>query len=77
MVYIHFAGNSKTSTQRHRKWLEASHHKLQGTIEVQNLQGAMEVVKRLEIWDEAIAFTHWKVWSVGGIRKRKGDRFII
>jgi hypothetical protein len=75
MVYIYLVDNSKTSTQKHRKWLEASHHKLQGTIEVQNLQGAMEVVKRLEIWVGAIAIPLWKGWSVGGIRKRKGDRF--
>jgi hypothetical protein len=42
MVYIHFGSHSKTSTQRHRKWLEASHHKLQGAIEVQTVQGAMK-----------------------------------
>jgi hypothetical protein len=73
MVYIHLASHSKTSTQRHRKWLEASHHKLQGAIEVQTVQGAMEVVKRLEIWDETIAFTLWKGWSVGG-NTEKCDR---
>jgi hypothetical protein len=69
MVYIHFESHSKTSTQRHRKWLEASHHKLQGAIEVQAVQGAIEVVKRLEPWVEAVAFTLCKGRSVGGIQK--------
>jgi hypothetical protein len=69
MLYIHFASNSKTSTQRPRKWLEAIHHKLQGAIEVQTVQGAMEVVKRFEIRAEAVAFTLCKGRSVGGIRK--------
>jgi hypothetical protein len=69
MVYIHLGSHSKTSTQRHRKWLEASHPKLQGTIEVQTVQGAMEVVKRLETWVEAIGVTSCRGWSVGGIRK--------
>jgi hypothetical protein len=35
----------------------SSHQFMQGTIEVQAVQGAMEVVKRLEIWVEAIGFT--------------------
>jgi hypothetical protein len=64
-VYLHFESNSKTSTQRHRKWLEASHHKLQGAIEVQTVQGAIEVVKRLEIWDEAVGAIFRRGWSVG------------
>jgi hypothetical protein len=64
-VFIYLAGHSKTSTQKHCKWLEASHQKLQGAIEVQNLQGAMEVVKRLQIWVGAIAFTLCKGRSVG------------
>jgi hypothetical protein len=34
-----------------------SHHKMQGAKEVQTVQGAMEVVKRLEIWVGAIATT--------------------
>jgi hypothetical protein len=42
MVYIHFESDSKISTQRHRKWLASSHHKLQGAIEVQTVQGAMK-----------------------------------
>jgi hypothetical protein len=74
MVYIHFGRNSKTSTQRHCKWLEASHQKLQGAIEVQTVQGAMKVVKRLETWVEAVAFTLCRGWSVGGNTER-GDRF--
>jgi hypothetical protein len=48
---------------------EASHHKLQGAIEVQAVQGAIEVVKRLEPWVEAVAFTLCKGRSVGGIQK--------
>jgi hypothetical protein len=35
------------------------------------------IVKRLEILDEAIAIPLCKGRSVGGIRKRKGDRFLI
>jgi hypothetical protein len=69
MVYVHFESDSKTSTQRHRKWLEASHHKLQGAKEVQAVQGAMEVVKRFEIWVGTIGATSCKGRSVGGIRK--------
>jgi hypothetical protein len=69
MVYVHFGNNSKTSTQRHCKWLEASHHKLQGAIEVQAVQGAVKVVKRLETRVEAVAFTFRKGRSVSGIRR--------
>jgi hypothetical protein len=69
MLYIHFASNSKTSTQRPCKWLEASHHKMQETIEVQAVQGAIEVVKRFAIWVETIGVTSCRGWSVGGIQK--------
>jgi hypothetical protein len=64
--YIHLESDSKTSTQRHRKWLASSHPKLQGTIEVQTVQGAMEVVKRLETWAEAVGVTFCRGWSVCG-----------
>jgi hypothetical protein len=36
----------------------------------QQVQGAMEVVKRLEIWVKTIGATSCKGWSVGGIQKR-------
>jgi hypothetical protein len=42
---------------------------MQGAIEVQAVQGAMEVVKRFEIWVETIAATFCRGWSVGGIRR--------
>jgi hypothetical protein len=42
---------------------------MQGAKEAQRVQGAMEVVKRLEIWVEAIGVTFYRGWSVGGIRK--------
>jgi hypothetical protein len=42
-VYSHFERAKSTSTQRCCKWLEVSHHKLQGTIEVQTVQGTIEV----------------------------------
>jgi hypothetical protein len=40
------------------------------------MQGAMEVVKRLEIWDEAVGATSCRGWSVGW-NAEKGDRFLI
>jgi hypothetical protein len=70
MVYIHFESDLDTSTQRHCKWLEASHHKLQGAIEVATMQGAMEVVKRLEIWIEAVGATFCRGGLWGEIRRR-------
>jgi hypothetical protein len=33
------------------------------------VQGAMEVVKRFEIWDEAVGITLWRGWSVCGIQR--------
>jgi hypothetical protein len=42
---------------------------MQGAKEAQEVQGAMKVVKRLETWDEAVAFTLCRGWSVSGIRK--------
>jgi hypothetical protein len=42
---------------------------MQGAKEVQTMQGAMEVVKRLERQVEAIAVTFYKGWSVGGVRR--------
>jgi hypothetical protein len=49
---------------------------MQGAIEVQAVQGAMKVVKRLETKVEAVAFTLWKGRSVGG-NTEKCDRFLI
>jgi hypothetical protein len=42
---------------------------MQGAIEVQAVQGAMEVVKRFEIWVETIGVTFCRGRSVGGIQK--------
>jgi hypothetical protein len=45
---------------------------MQGAIEAQRMQGAMEVVKRLEIWAEAVGITLWRGWSVGGNTEKCG-----
>jgi hypothetical protein len=37
---------------------------MQGAIEVQSVQGAIEVVKRFETWFEAIGLTVFRGWSV-------------
>jgi hypothetical protein len=42
---------------------------MQGTKEAQRVQGAIEVVKRLEMLDEAVGATSCRGWSVGGIRR--------
>jgi hypothetical protein len=43
---------------------------MQGAIEVQGVQGAIEVVKRLEMLDETVGATSCRGWSVSGIRRR-------
>jgi hypothetical protein len=65
MVYAHFESNSKTSTQRPCKWLKKAIKQCKEAKEAQRVQGAMEVVKRLEIWDEAVGATSCRGWSVG------------
>jgi hypothetical protein len=42
---------------------------MQGAKEAQRVQGAMEVVKRLKIWDEAVGATSWRGCRWGEIRR--------